>query len=235
MKRSVKILWRLFLGGLALVILLFICANFGVFGKMPSVAELENPEADLASEVMSADGLLMGKYYTENRSEVKYSQISPNVINALIATEDERFYEHSGIDAQAVGRVVYTLGRQGGGSTITQQLAKLMMGQGRGNIIERGLDKMKEWIVAVKLERNFTKEEIITLYLNRAPWGNIYGIRNASLTYFQKEQINLKIEEAALLRGRLKGRSVYEPRHQPKNSIDRRKIVINQMGKAKQG
>ena len=235
MKRSVKILWRLFLGGLAFVIILFLCANFGVFGKMPSVAELENPEADLASEIISADGLQMGKYYTENRSEVKYQQISKNVINALIATEDERFDEHSGIDAQAVARAVFTLGSQGGGSTITQQVAKMMLGQGRGNILKRGIDKMKEWIVAVKLERNFTKEEIITLYLNRAPWGNIYGIRNASLTYFQKEPIDLKIEEAAVLVGMLKGPSIYEPIRHPKNSIDRRNTVINQMVVAKQG
>lgn len=235
MKRSVKILWRLFFGGFLFVILLFVCANFGLFGKMPSVAELENPEADLASEIISADGMLMGKYYTENRSEVKYHQISKNVINALVATEDERFYEHSGIDAQAVGRVAYTLGTQGGGSTITQQLAKLMMGQGRGNMVRRGLDKIKEWIVAVKLERNFTKEEIITLYLNRAPWGNIYGIRNASLTYFQKEPIDLKPEEAAVLVGMLKGPSIYEPIRHPKNSIDRRNTVISQMVKAKQG
>lgn len=235
MKRSVKILWRLFFGGLLLVILLFLCANFGVFGKMPSVSELENPEADLASEIISADGMLMGKYYTENRSEVKYHEISKNVINALIATEDERFYEHSGIDAQAVGRAVLTLGSQGGGSTITQQVAKMMLGQGRGNIMKRGIDKMKEWIVAVKLERNFTKEEIITLYLNRAPWGNIYGIRNASLTYFQKEPANLKIEEAAVLIGMLKGPSLYEPIRHPKNAIDRRNTVINQMVVAKQG
>ncbi|RYD83161.1 MAG: penicillin-binding protein, partial [Sphingobacteriales bacterium] len=197
--------------------------------------ELENPEADLASEIISADGVLMGKYYNENRSEVKYQDISKNVINALIATEDERFYEHSGIDAQALGRVAYTLGTQGGGSTITQQLAKLMMGQGRGNVVKRGLDKIKEWIVAVKLERNFTKEEIITLYLNRAPWGNVYGIRNASLTYFQKEPANLKIEEAAVLVGMLKGPSIYEPIRHAKNSIDRRNTVINQMVKARQG
>ncbi|MBC7933758.1 MAG: transglycosylase domain-containing protein [Rhizobacter sp.] len=235
MKRSVKILWRLFLGGFILVILLFVCANFGVFGKMPSVSELENPEADLASEIISADGKLMGKYYTENRSEVKYQEISKNVINALIATEDERFEEHSGIDAQAVARAVATVGSQGGGSTITQQVAKMMLNQGKGNILMRSIDKMKEWIVAVKLERNFTKEEIITLYLNRAPWGNIYGIRNASLTYFQKEPIDLKIEEAAVLVGMLKGPSLYEPIRHPKNSIDRRNTVINQMVVAKQG
>lgn len=233
MKRSVRILWRVFIGGFLLVLMMFLSANFGLFGKMPSVTQLQNPEADLASEIYSGDMELMGKYYSENRSEVKYSEISPNVINALIATEDERFYEHSGIDAQAVARAVFTLGTQGGGSTITQQVAKLMMKQGKGNIVKRGLDKMKEWIVAVKLERNFTKEEIITLYLNRAPWGNVYGIRNASRTYFQKEPKDLKIEEAAVLIAMLKG-FIYNPIGYPKASIDRRNTVINQMAVCKQ-
>ena len=228
MKRSVQLLWRIFFGGFLLLILLFLCANFGLFGKMPSLEELQNPEADLASEIYTSDGELMGKYYSENRSEVKYNEISPNVINALLATEDERFYDHSGIDAQALARVVFTFGTQGGGSTITQQVAKMMLGQGRGNIIKRGFDKMKEWIVAVKLERNFTKEEIITLYLNRAPWGNVYGIRNASRTYFQKEPKNLKVEEAAVLIGMLKG-FIYNPISYPKASVDRRNTVINQM------
>lgn len=235
MKRSVKILWRIFFGGFALILLLFVGANFGLLGKMPSVIELQNPEADLASEILSADGKLMGKYYSENRSEVKYHEISPNVVNALIATEDERFYDHSGIDAQALLRVALTAGTKGGGSTITQQLAKMILDQGgRSNIIKRGLEKVKEWIVAVKLERNFTKEEIITLYLNRAPWGNVYGIRNASKTYFQKEPADLKIEEAAVLIGMLKGFRFYDPIRQPKNSIDRRNTVINQMVVAKQ-
>ncbi len=233
MKRSVKILWRVFIGGFIFVILMFTLANFGVFGKMPSVEQLQNPEADLASEVYSSDGILMGKYYTENRSEVKYNEISPNAINALIATEDERFYDHSGIDAKAFLRAVLTLGKDGGGSTITQQVAKLMLGQGRGNVIKRGVQKIKEWIVAVKLERNFTKEEIITLYLNRAPWGNVYGIRNAARTYFQKEPKDLKIEEAAVLIGMLKG-FIYNPIGYPKASIDRRNTVINQMTVCKQ-
>src|ERR1700712_4975225 len=139
MKRSVKIFWRIFFGGFIFVILLFLCANFGLFGKMPSVAELENPEADLASEIYTSDGMLMGKYYSENRSEVKYNEISPNVIQALVATEDQNFYEHSGIDARAVARAVLKLGTDGGGSPITQQLAKLMMRQGKGNIVKRGL------------------------------------------------------------------------------------------------
>ncbi|MEO6540935.1 MAG: transglycosylase domain-containing protein, partial [Ferruginibacter sp.] len=233
MKRSVKILWRVFLGGFLLVILMFICANFGLFGKMPSLEQIQNPEADLASEIYSSDGILMGKYYSENRSEVKYNEISPNVVNALLATEDERFYDHSGIDAKALARAVITLGRDGGGSTLTQQVAKMMLGQGRGNIFKRGFDKMKKWIVAVKLERNFTKEEIITLYLNRAPWGNVYGIRNAARTYFQKEPRDLKIEEAAVLIGMLKG-FIFNPISHPKASIDRRNTVINQMSVCKQ-
>ena len=228
MKRSVKILWRVFIGGFLFLLLMFVCANFGLFGKMPSLEQLQNPEADLASEIYSADGVLMGKYYSENRSEVKYNEISPNVINALLATEDERFYDHSGIDAQAIARAVFTLGSQGGGSTLTQQVAKMMLSQGRTNIFVRVFQKMKEWIVAVKLERNFTKEEIITLYLNRAPWGNVYGIRNAARTYFQKEPKDLKIEEAAVLIGMLKG-FIYNPISYPKASIDRRNTVINQM------
>jgi len=233
MSKPVMLLWKTFFIGLGIVIMIFIAANFGLFGKMPSIQEIENPEADLASEIISADGKLMGKYYAENRSEVKYQQISPNVINALIATEDERFYDHSGIDAQALGRVIFSFGSQGGGSTLTQQLAKMMLRQGRGNVLERGFQKIKEWIVAVKLERNFTKEEIITLYLNRAPWGNVYGIRNASLTYFQKEPSELKIEEAAVLIGMLKG-FIYEPIRHPKAALKRRNIVINQMATAKQ-
>ncbi len=231
MKKSVSILWKVFFLGLGIVVVLFACANFGLFGKMPSLKELENPEADLASEVYTADGKLMGKYYAENRSEVKYHQISPNIINALIATEDERFKDHSGIDGKAVVRAVMTAGTQGGGSTITQQLAKMMLGQGRGNIITRGFQKIKEWIVAVKLERNFTKEEIITLYLNRAPWGNNYGIRNASRTYYQKEPAELNIEEAAVLVGMLKG-FIYDPVRHPKASVDRRNTVISQMENA---
>ncbi len=228
MKRSVKILWRVFIWGFGLILFMFLLANFGVFGKMPSVEQLQNPEADLASEIYSADGVLMGKYYSENRSEVKYSEISPNVVHALLATEDERFYDHSGIDAKALLRAVVTAGRDGGGSTLTQQVAKMMLHQGRGNIFKRGVDKMKEWIVAVKLERNFTKEEIITLYLNRAPWGNVFGIRNASRTYFQKEPKDLKVEEAAVLIGMLKG-FIFNPISYPKASVDRRNTVINQM------
>ncbi|MDO9374676.1 MAG: transglycosylase domain-containing protein [Bacteroidota bacterium] len=231
--KAVVLLWRLFFGGLIAVVLIFALANFGAFGKMPSLTELENPEADLASEVYTSDGKLMGKYYSENRSEIKYNEISPNIIHALIATEDQNFYDHSGIDARAVARAILKFGTAGGGSPITQQLAKMMLGQGRGNVLKRGVEKIKEWIIAVKLERNFTKEEIITLYLNRAPWGNNYGIRNASKTYFQKEAIDLSIEEAAVLVGMLKG-FIYEPIRHPVAALNRRNTVIDRMVDTKQ-
>ena len=233
MKKSVKILWKVFFWGLLAVVLIFTCANFGLFGKMPSLKELENPEADLASEVYTADGKLMGKYYSENRSEVKYNEISPNIIQALVATEDQNFYDHSGIDARAVARAILKLGTDGGGSPITQQLAKMMLGQGKGNFITRGLQKIKEWIIAVKLERNFTKEEIITLYLNRAAWGSNYGIRNASRIYFQKDPAELSIEESAVLVGMLKG-FIYDPIRHPSASLNRRNTVIERMVDCKQ-
>ena len=232
MKKSVRFFWRLVMFGFAAFILLIALANFGVFGNMPSLQELENPSIQQASEVIANDGTLMGKYYTErgNRSNVKYRDISSNVTNALISTEDERFYNHSGIDFKSTLRAVFTLGQQGGGSTITQQLAKALLDQGSKNKAWRVIEKLKEWIIAVKLERNFTKEEILTLYLNAVPFGNnIYGIRNASRTFFQKEPDRLEVTEAALLVGMLKGNSIYNPVRNPKAAFDRRNVVIEQM------
>lgn len=232
MKKAVRIFWYLFGGGIAAFILLLILANFGVFGKMPSLEELENPSILQASEVYAADGTLMGKYYTErgNRSNVKYRDISKHVIDALVATEDERFYSHSGIDFKSTMRAILTLGGEGGGSTITQQLALNLFNERAQNRALRVIQKLKEWIIAVKLEKNFTKEEIITLYLNAVPFGNnIYGIRNASRTFFQKEPDRLTVEEAALLVGMLKGNSIYNPVRNPKAALDRRNIVISQM------
>lgn len=234
MSRSVKLYWKIFLYSVAGFILLLMLINFGVFGKMPSLAQLENPSIMLASEVFGDDGTPMGKYYKErgNRSNVSYKDISKHVVNALIATEDERFYDHSGIDGKSLVRAVVRLGRDGGGSTITQQLAKNMLDQGSKNIVRRVIEKLKEWIIAVKLERNFTKQEIIALYLNTVPFGeNTYGIRNASRTFFQKEPDRLSIEEAAVLVGMLKGNTVYNPRKNYKAAFDRRNIVLNQMVK----
>ncbi len=209
-------------------------ASWGVFGKMPSMKDLENPTLLQTSEVYAVDGTLMGKYYRENgnRSNVNFNDISKNVIDALVATEDQRFYEHSGIDIKSTLRAVFTFGREGGGSTITQQLAKALLAQGSKNKAWRIIEKMKEYIIAIKLERNFTKQEILALYLNAVPFSdNVYGIRNASRTFFQKEPDRLNVEEAAVLIGMLKGNSMYNPRTNPKAALDRRNTVLDQMAK----
>jgi penicillin-binding protein 1A len=232
MSNSVRIFWRIFFVGFGLLILLILLINFGVLGKMPSLAQLENPSVTLASEVFGDDGTPMGKYYKDkgNRSYVQYKDISKNVVNALVATEDERFYEHSGIDGKGVLRAVAFLGQKGGGSTITQQLALNMFDERATNPVKRYIQKLKEWIISIKLERNFTKEEIIALYLNTVPFSdNVYGIRNASLTFFQKEPDRLTVEEAAVLIGMVNGPTLFNPRRNPKAAIDRRNTVINRM------
>ena len=232
MRKAIPIFWKVFFAGLLGFVLLLTLINFGVFGPLPSLKELENPSIMLASEVYADDGTLMGKYYKDksNRSNVEYHDISKNAVNALLSTEDKRFYEHSGIDGMSVLRAVVKLGRDGGGSTITQQLAKYMLGQGSHNTARRVIEKLKEWITAVRLERNFTKEEIIALYLNAVPFGdNVYGIRNASRTFFQKEPEQLSVDEAAMLIGMLSGNNLYNPRKNPKAAIERRNTVINRM------
>lgn len=235
MKKSVKIFWQIFFGGFIAFVLLVLLASWGVFGPMPSLKKLENPSILQATEVYADDGTLMGKYYLErgNRSNVDYNDISKYAIDALVATEDERFYNHSGIDFKSTLRAVMLFGREGGGSTITQQLAKALLDhEGKKSKAIRVIQKLKEWIISVKLERNFTKEEIIALYLNAVPFGNnVYGIRNASLTFFQKEPDRLKVEEAAVLIGMLKGNSLYNPQRNYKASFDRRNVVLNQMVK----
>jgi penicillin-binding protein 1A len=229
-KAAVKILWTLVLAGIGFGIIVFASAWFGLFGKLPSLQELENPQANLASEIYANDGTtLMGKIYAENRSSVDFHDISTHVIDALISTEDIRFYEHSGIDAIAIGRAVKGLGKEGGGSTITQQLAKNILGQGGGWVGKRTLDKLKEWIVALKLEKNFTKQEILALYLNRVSWLNVYGIRNASHVYFQKDPADLTTDEAALLVGMLSGPGQYDPVRHPQAATDRRNLVLDRM------
>jgi len=228
-----RIFWITFFSGLTAFILLIVLLSMGVFGKLPSLQELENPSLVLASEVYADDGTLMGKYYTDkgNRNHVDYGAISPNVIHALVATEDERFYEHSGIDAKGVLRAVLKLGKDGGGSTITQQLALNMFnGERSHSRIRRVVQKFKEWIIAIELERNFTKEEILSLYLNDVSFSdNVYGIRNAARTFFQKEPADLSVDEAALLVGMVNNPSIFNPRTNPKAALERRNIVINRM------
>jgi len=231
MSKAVRIFWKSLLIGWAAFVVFLIALNLGFFGKLPSLAELENPSMLSSSEIYGADGTLMGKYYTKDRTNVKYGDISPNVINALIATEDERFYQHSGIDAKGTARAVLFLGTKGGASTITQQLAKNMLEQGlTKNIIRRVIEKFKEWIISVKLERNFTKEEILALYLNTVSFSdNLYGIGNASRSFFQKDPDRLSVDEAAVLVGMVNGPTIFNPRRNPKNALDRRNLVLNRM------
>ncbi|MBO9572367.1 MAG: transglycosylase domain-containing protein, partial [Chitinophagaceae bacterium] len=182
--------------------------------------------------VYGDDGTSMGKFFKEkgNRSNVQYKDISKHVVNALVATEDERFYDHSGIDGKAVMRAVFLFGSQGGGSTITQQLALNMFSERATNPVSRIMQKLKEWIIAVKLERNFTKQEILALYLNTVSFSdNVYGIRNASRTFFSKEPDRLNVQEAAVLIGMLKATGTYNPRTNYKASFDRRNTVIDQL------
>src|ERR1700744_3148464 len=232
--KLVPVFWKVFFYALGAFILFLVLINLGVFGSLPSLKELENPSITLASEVFADDGTPMGKYYRDkgNRSNVEFKDISTDVVNALVATEDARFFEHSGIDGFSVMRAVVKLGRDGGGSTITQQLAKNLLDQGSKNFMRRFIEKLKEWIIAIKLERNFTKQELLALYLNEVPFGdNLYGIRNASRTFFQKEPDRLSVDESAVLIGMLKGNTLYNPRRNPKMAIERRNTVINQMVK----
>lgn len=207
-----------------------------VFADLPSLEELENPRSNLASEIISSDQKVIGKYYIENRTNVSFNQISPNVVNALIATEDARFYKHSGVDARALARAVSGAlsGKEssGGGSTITQQLAKMLFPRENLNKIELVLRKFKEWIIAVKLERNYTKNEIIAMYLNKFDFiNNAVGIKSAARIYFDTTPDSLKMEQAAMLVGMAKNPSLFNPKRRPENALNRRNVVLNQMEK----
>ncbi|MCL2130917.1 MAG: PBP1A family penicillin-binding protein [Lentimicrobiaceae bacterium] len=232
----IKRLWQIFAGFWAFVFLLFTFISLGWLGFMPSFEELENPRINLATEIISEDGYVLGKYYIENRSNIPYNQLPENLVNALVATEDVRFYKHSGIDFRALSRAVFgvvTGSRRGGGSTITQQLAKtLFPREDKSNFVWTAFVKLKEWVVAVKLERNYSKNEILAMYLNAVDFGNMSsGIKSAAKTYFDKMPENLTTEEGALLVGMLKAPSTYNPRRNPENARNRRNVVLSQMKK----
>ena len=232
MSRPVKIFWRIFFGGLGFVILFLLMLNWGWIGDMPDIEDIENPTALQASQVYAQDGYLMGKFYIEDRINVYYKDISKHAINALVATEDKRFYEHSGIDAQGLARAFFYLGSQGGASTITMQTAKNLFTENWStkNFLLRSIQKLKECIIAIKLERNFTKEEILTLYLNTVAFGdNVFGIRNGAKTFFQKEPDRLNVEESAVLIGMINGPGLYNPRRNPRQALERRNLVLNRM------
>lgn len=239
-KKVVKILW-IFIALIALVcIIIFFSIAKGWIGYMPPVEDLENPNYKFATEVFSEDGKVLGtySYSKENRVFVGYQDLSPHIINALIATEDVRFAEHSGIDAIALFRAVVKRGllmqkNAGGGSTITQQLSKQLYSPSADNVMERLFQKPIEWVIAVKLERYYTKEEILTMYLNKFDFlNNAVGVKTASFTYFGCEPKDLKIEEAATLVGMCKNPSLYNPVRYNERSRGRRNVVLDQMRKA---
>lgn len=241
MENSFKYYFRLFFKVLIGFILLFSLLLFSVaqgwLGELPSIEYIKNPESQVSSVIYSEDVEVMGKLYYENRTELNYKQISASTIQALIATEDERFYDHSGIDVFGVISATFRtfiLRKPSGASTITQQLAKnLFHSEGRNNKFKRLIQKIKEWYIAIELERNFSKQEILALYFNTVPFlHNSYGLREASKTYFNKEPIKLTLDESAILVGMLKGPSLYNPKSKPKNALKRRNIVIEQMRKA---
>jgi len=230
----VKWMWRLTFVGLGAVVFLFI---FLSFTNLPSVEQLENPKSELASEIIADNGEVFGRFYTENRVPVGYDDLSPNIVKALIATEDERYYKHSGIDFEALGRVfvkTFLLGNSssGGASTITQQLAKLLFTGEKGSGLTRIFQKFREWIIAVRLERKYTKEEIMAMYLNKFNFINgAYGIKAASEIYFNKDPDSLRIPEAAMLVGMLKNPSLFNPLRRPDMAVQRRNVVMGQMEK----
>lgn len=219
----------------ALVTLLALIGN-GYYGKLPDFKDLENPDINLSSEIVSADNVVLGKYYYQNRSNIKYSDLSPNLVKALKCTEDVRFEEHSGVDIKGLFRVLFktVILRQdaGGGSTLSQQLAKNLFPRTRNHGFALVIQKMKEWITATRLERNYTKEEIIAMYFNTVEFGNnAYGIKSASRTYYDKTPAQLSISESALLVGMLQAPSRYNPRINEKAAMQRRNVVLAQMHK----
>ncbi|GAB3998826.1 transglycosylase domain-containing protein [Spirosoma daeguense] len=234
-------LWTALLLGIYVFVLNY---NFlYLTGSMPSVEELKNPKLNQSSEIYSQDGVMIGKFYAENRTPIKFENIPKPLINALIATEDARFYEHGGIDPRAIGRAVISFGREGGGSTITQQLAKNLFKTRRKSetgiltripFIRKVIYKSKEWLMALKLERNFSKDEIITYYFNTVDFGsNAFGLKTAARTFFNKVPDSLNVQEGAVLVGLQKATTSYNPLRNPNRSKTRRNVVLAQMGKYK--
>ncbi len=230
----IKRFWIIFGAGIGLLILIFLLASWGAFGDMPKFEELENPEKNLATQIISSDGKIIGTFFNENRTPVTFEEIPEHLIQALVATEDERYFEHSGIDARGTIRAFAFAGSKGGASTITQQLSKLLFTGGSKNIVQRLLQKIKEWVIAARLERQYTKEEIITMYLNKFDFlFQAVGVESASRIYFGKNTKDLKLEEAAVLVAMLKNPRQFNPYREisKKKSLSRRNIVFGQMAK----
>ncbi len=231
-RRYLRWFWLIVITPVILLFLIVLATAFGLFGELPSFAELENPSTYQATEIYSSDLKLLGKYYRENRSLVHYEDLSPNLVNALKATEDIRFESHSGVDIRGLVRAVLNLGSKGGGSTLTQQLAKNLFHEIPDNKIERIIQKIQEWIISARLERSYTKHEILAMYLNTVEFGaNAFGIRSASSTFFKKEPKDLSLEEAALLVGMLQAPTKYNPVRNYDRALLRRNVVLSQLRK----
>jgi len=231
-RREIKLFWYVFLFGLFSLVGVFVAAGFGLFGKMPEFRQLENPKTNLATQIFSSDNKIIGKfYYNDNRTPLDYEEIPKDLIDALIATEDERFYSHSGIDLRSTMRAIVYLGEKGGASTVSQQLARqLFTGVRSRNTFDAVIQKIKEWVIAIQLERRYSKKEIITMYLNLYDFNyNADGLRSAANIYFSKEPSDLLLEESAMLVGMLKNSSLYNPIRRPALVISRRNIVFQQM------
>jgi len=234
-RKIVKWMWYITTIVISIFILLLLFINLGVFGKLPETTQLENPETPLATEIFTSDGKLLGKFFDENRSAVTYFEVSQYMFKALIATEDVRFKKHSGIDIKGTVAIPFYLirGKKKGASTITQQLAKNLFPRTKFKTIpQKIVRKLKEWVIAIRLERFYTKEEIITMYLNTVDFGsNAYGIKSAARTFFNKTPMELNVQECATLIGVLKATKMYSPYFNPENSRNRRNVVLNQMRK----
>ncbi|GAB5400674.1 MAG: transglycosylase domain-containing protein [Aureisphaera sp.] len=232
-RKHIKLFWMIFGSGVVLFFLLFLLVSWGIFGSLPDETSLENPEKDLATQVISSDGQVIGKFFKENRTPVDYEDLPDHLVNALIATEDVRFFDHAGIDGKGTVRAVAFLGTRGGASTITQQLAKqFFTGRAAKNIVERLIQKSQEWIIATRLERRYTKEEIITMYFNTYDFLNLaIGIESAANIYFNKAPQDLNIQESAMLVGMFKNASYFNPRKRAEKVKERRDVVLFQMAK----
>jgi penicillin-binding protein 1A len=231
-KKWVKRYWLMVLFPFLLLTLALFAANLGLFGKLPETEDLENPKSNLATEVFSTDSVVLGKYFLQNRTNVNFEELSPHLVNALISTEDERYRAHSGIDVRSLLRAVTSLGSSGGASTLSQQLSKMLFSDKPSNKLERIAQKLKEWIIATRLEKQYTKNEIIAMYLNRFDFiNNAVGIKSAAAVYFNKLPSELKIEEAALLVGMAKNPSLFNPMNPKRKelTLKRRNVVFAQM------
>lgn len=232
--KYIRWFWILFLGGIFSVVFIFLLASWGALGELPDHTQLENPDTNLATEIISADGKTLGKFYfNDNRTPVDYDELPQHLVDALVATEDARFNKHAGIDARGTLRAISKLGAGGGASTLSQQLAKqLFTKQVSDSKFERGFQKVKEWIIAIKLERQYTKEEIISQYFNIYDFlNNADGIRSAASIYFDKEPMELDLKESAMLVGMFKNSALYNPRRNPVGVKNRRNVVLSQMAK----